>query len=315
MLPRTPVSCKMVSRTCISIIAVILVPANGALADWFHDFNDGSVPASLVLFNPPGLPPSPTVVLDASSGYLTIADPLPASEGGAIAVGAREESEIFRDVRVSGSVNLDPAHRFGMGVVARNSPDGAYIFIVNFIPGSADEGRAVLLRADGRPSTTPEELAKSETQVDIDSSYVLQLDVVADQLTANVLDATGSVELISLSYFDPMPLAPGYSGVALARESGFEHLPLGGTWDDLSAVTIPEPAGARLFTVALAVRFAWRWLWRVADQRYVRQRLVYAGAGALDGGAAGCRRGAWPLGSSRRQAITCVPGAYRRCVK
>jgi len=233
---------------------MLIILPQPADADWFHDFNDGQLPAEWEFDAPPIFPPASSGVADASSGYLTIAESVSFDQGGTPVVRGLNTSEVFANVRVSGMIHLDPDLGTYMGLTARDTGPNAYIFGVEFAP-SADMGTISLGR--GGPPGTMILYSHTDfgipTRLDIEASYFLEFDVVGDRLTGRVLDAPGGNELISISYTDPNPImGTGFAGVHTDTAHGFEHLPTAGTFDDVSAVAIPEPSSAVLLGVALA---------------------------------------------------------------
>jgi hypothetical protein len=90
------------SLAYLAALCGMLGMAWGAHADWFYDFQKAP-PSSFV--TGPGGPPSATFSSSVGDGVLQLSDTtLPANGGAAVGAGL-ETSQVFTDVRVTGTVN------------------------------------------------------------------------------------------------------------------------------------------------------------------------------------------------------------------
>ena len=217
-------------------------------ADWFYDFEDNRVPESWVLWTHPSTNSnSNTYSVDASHGYLQIAESRSLNGGGTPVLRTVDKSETFHDVRLSASINLDPSVGTLMGLTTDTETNGGYLFGVEFAP-SADVGTAWFVRPGG--GRFDDWNSKRDfgipTRLEIDDSYFLQLDVIGDQLTGRVFDTQGGNLLLSMTQTVAHPIVvPKYAGVYSATPNGFEHIPTAGTFDDIRATTL-RPGDANL---------------------------------------------------------------------
>ena len=233
----------MRSRSTVVVTVFLIAFASRTQADWFHDFNNGQIPDSFEISIPPVFPQSSTWSADASEGYLRLSESRsPALEPpGTPVLVALETSEMFKDVRVSGTVNLDPSLGTFLGLQANNIGLGSYLFSLEIAP-SADEGTAWLAQTgmNGITQWGSKRDFGIPTTLDVNESYYLEFDVVRDQLTGRVYDAPGGTELINITQTAPNPFTePGFAGVYTDTAVGFEHVPTGGTFDNVAAVALP----------------------------------------------------------------------------
>ncbi|MEZ6121143.1 MAG: hypothetical protein R3C28_31880 [Pirellulaceae bacterium] len=232
----------------VSVLAVFtvgLLLSGKAGADWFQDFDDGHVPNWEFLPSP--FSPSDTFSADASNGYLSFAESRLGNQGGTYAIRAINTAEAFSDVRVSANVNIDPSIGTFMGLTVENLTD-AYLFGVDF----AVDGDVWLAQAGPAVNGIVQWGSKSHfdipTALALDGSYFLELDIVGDQMTGRVYDTAGGTELINISHAIPSPLpGPLYAGVYSDTTLGIEHIHTGGSFDNVSAKSLPVTPPARRF--------------------------------------------------------------------
>lgn len=223
---------------------LILCSVTAARADWFHDFDNG-IPETWQFRPPPNTPNSDSDTWTATleSGYLRLAEGRAPNDGGAAVIVSRDLSETFTDVRVSADVNFDPSVGKFMGLTVEND-NGAYLLGLETAP-SDQEGTLWLGHVGSGLTFWGSDLDFGiPTRLDTDLSYHVQLDVLGDVLTGRVFDEQGGTELISISQTIDEPIPPlRYAGVYTDSVPGFGNVPTAGTFDNVSAVTIPEPNG------------------------------------------------------------------------
>jgi len=222
------------------LIFVLLVVAHcgQANADWSYDFNDLKVPESWEVLPLPPFP-SDTWSIEASAGYLTVSESRTFNEGGAPVLRALDMSEAFVDVRVAGTVNIDPSQGTNLGLTTDSLGSGAYTFGIEIAP-SEERGTAWLGRAGGGiVSWGSERDFGIPTRLDIERSYYLELDVIGDEITGRVFDTQGGNLILSMSKIVPNPVTePMFAGVATDTPFGFEDTPTAGTFDNILAIAI-----------------------------------------------------------------------------
>ena len=263
--------------TCL----LIFCSATAARADWFHDFDNG-IPETWEFFPPPPLPnsDSDTWTATVESGYLRLAEDRAPNKGGTPVITSREISETFTDLRVSADVNLDPMLGTFMGLTVEND-NGAYLFGVETAP-TDQEGTVWLCQFSSGITCWGSELDFGiPTRLDTDLSHYMQLDVVGNVLTGRVFDEQGGAELINISQTisEPLP-GPRYAGVFTDIAPGFEHVPTAGTFDNVSAVTIPEPVA--LYDNVDNFRYDDDWLTPLGPDRKAAQQFLTRGNATID---------------------------------
>lgn len=228
-------------------LCLLTLASTVANADWFHDFDDG-IPDTWEFWVPPPVAnsDSTTWAVSGKSSYLQIGETRSIDDGGAGVISSGETSEVFTDVRVSGQVNVDSSVGTFMGLAVETVPSagiGAYLFGFETAP-SPDVGTVWLARGGGEGLVQwgSQRDYGIETRLDPKSSYYMQLEVLGNVVTGTVFDEADGVELIRISQVidDPTP-TPRYAGVYSDHAIGFSHLPTAGTFDNVSAVAIPEP--------------------------------------------------------------------------
>lgn len=232
----TPLRCTVI------VLLTLFAPAVG-FGDWYESFDDGTVPTGWEFLTPPWSP-SNTFAVDASSGSLLLSESRAPNQGGTGAIRAVNTNSSFSDVRVSADVHLDPTQGTFMGLTVENLTD-AYTFGIDF----ASDGDAWLAQAGPAVGGIWQWGSKVDfgidTVLDTNSSYFLEFDIVDNQMTGRVYDERGGAELINISHSIPRPIrGPLYAGVYTDTTLDFEHIPTAGTFDNISALSLPlVPAG------------------------------------------------------------------------
>ena len=242
---------------CAALLAGVwlLAPAP-ARADWNLDFQSPLPPNFVTTGLTAAGTPSPTFSAAIDSGVLRFRDTvLPGSGGAAVGFGVIA-NDVFTDVRVTGTLNPAGGSRNDLVLLARaHVPTvSSYAAGVNFSTGPASGVAYILKFVNGREvdnalNTDPEQ--GSQPRLPVDTSYYIQFDAVGNQLSLRVFDAPGGTQVAHVDYSD--------SGVGGARftsgPSGVANQVLGntllnGTFDNVSARVIPEPANFLLALLA-----------------------------------------------------------------
>jgi hypothetical protein len=219
----------------------------GAHADWFYDFQSAP-PTSFVTGS--GVagsgPPSATFLSSAGDGVLQFSDTLSPADGGAFGAFGIETSQVFTDVRLTGTLNpagtTDNILNLTRGDLAGNvytagfafadGPNGeraANLQIAKIVGGGPVK---IVLSTDASQGSQP-------PLTDLARGYFLQFDIVGNQLTARLFDVEGGTQLLVVNYTDSgdggPPLASGMAGVFALATGGL----LGATFGPVGATAIP----------------------------------------------------------------------------
>jgi hypothetical protein len=238
------------------IVAMFLVGCMPALVptargDLNYDF-ESPLPASFV-FNPIG-PQSATFEGGVDNGVLRLSNPQVLQGGPNFGAGGVETSQLFGNARVSAILNAAGTSNdfLGLSLHGAASSDDTYAARIEFNTGRLAVAKVVdYVPVFTIQSDSPEQ-GSQPLLSDLARSYLLQLDVVGNVLDARVFDEPGGHELLHVHYVDDQglggpPLPPGFAGVYALRSTGS----LNGTFDNLSVVTIPEPATCILAFIGL----------------------------------------------------------------
>jgi hypothetical protein len=193
-----------------------------AHADWFYDFQTAP-PASFVMASGP---PSGTFLSTAAVGVLQFSDTLLPADGGARLGFGEETSQIFTDVRVTGTLNPAGTTTNQLNLKARTDPQvvtTGYAAGINF-----DAGTLQVTKLVGQPIkivlSTDDSQGNQPPLTDRARGYFLQFDVVGNQLTARVFDVQGGTQLLVVNYTDTgdggPPFTSGVAGVTAVSTTG-----------------------------------------------------------------------------------------------
>jgi hypothetical protein len=191
-------------------------PIGAAAPKWFYDFQT-SPPASFVTGSDP---PSGTFSVSVGGGVLHFSDTALPADGGAFVGHGAEMSQVFSDVRVTGTLNPAGTTNNLLFLNARSDGQGdLYLAGIAFADGPTGEraGSLVIIKLAG--AINPLEVIQSSDDnqgnqpplADLGSSYFLQWDLVGNQQTARVFDGEGGTQLLLVNYTDTGAAGPPYT--------------------------------------------------------------------------------------------------------
>ncbi|MEL7036307.1 MAG: hypothetical protein AAFO04_11895 [Cyanobacteria bacterium J06592_8] len=230
---------------CGSAFSLLSATVHTANAAFFFDFDTpfpNSVISAGINSNGEVVPFLPSIETLDNNSFLRLSSELAASEGGFATSLFANTAYIFEDVQVSAVVNLTGDSNDEVAVLARgdlstlNSYNAAIDFALNRLILSKTVGGEVTVLADAL-NILPA----------LDQPYLIELEVIGNQLTSRFFDATGDVELFSLSAVDTdNPLVAGISGLAAdISQLTFPDFsdPNNSTFDnfDSRSISVPEP--------------------------------------------------------------------------
>lgn len=239
---------KMQFKHSLAYLAVLcgtLGMACGAHADWSYDFQ-APPPASFVMASGP---PAETFSSNVGGGVLHFSDTtLPADGGAAVGFGL-ETSQVFTDVRVTGTLN--PAgttnNQLLLNARAQNLVGDLYAAGIVFAdnPFGNKAGNLLIAKIVGG---VPVEIVQSSDDsqgnqsplADFATSYFVQWELVGNQQTARVFDVEGGTQLLIVNYTDTGVGGPAYvSGFAgVSSATAGNNVVVDGTFGPIRAMAI-----------------------------------------------------------------------------
>jgi hypothetical protein len=209
-----------------------------AHADWFYDFQTAP-PASFVMGSGP---PSGTFLSSAGDGVLRFSDTLLPAGGGARLGFGEDTSQIFTDVRVTGTLNPTGTTDNQLNLKARTDPQDVstgYAAGINFTTGTLQVTKLV-----GQPIkmvlSTDDSQGNQPPLIDRARGYFLQFDVVGNHLTARVFDVKEGTQLLVVNYTDTGDGGPAFtSGLAGVTAVSTTGGLVDATFGPVSATSIP----------------------------------------------------------------------------
>jgi hypothetical protein len=230
-----------------------------ASADWFHDF-DGIANDPVTAWKVPDSNTFQTDyehTVDGTNKMFRAWETRTGAEGGTTDAGVRNpNTESIVDVRVAATINPALNTDDSLGLAARNVSYGNfYMAGVNFTTGGF-----FILKIES--VDTVHWLRSGKTVEDLSRSYYMELDVVGTEeprLTARLFDERGGTLLQSIAAVDDGSFGGGsYSLGQAATWSTVADGVLDVSFDDISAITIPEPSSALLTALGLLGLTVWR---------------------------------------------------------
>lgn len=220
--------------------------ACGAHADWFYDFQSAPPTSFVTGSGPPPLPSSATFLSSAGDGILQFSDTSSPAGGGAVGAFGIETSQVFTDVRLTGTLNPAGTTDNILNLTRGDLAGNVYTAGIAFADGPNGE-RAGNLQIAKIVSGGPVKIALSTDTsqgsqpplTDLARGYFLQFDIVGNQLTARLFDVKGGTQLLVVNYTDTgdggPPLESGMAGVFALATGGL----LGSTFGPVGATAIP----------------------------------------------------------------------------
>lgn len=206
---------------------------------------------------------SATFATSFNDGILRLSDSRTPAQGGAggifgFGAFAREQSQIFGDVRISAILNPLGNSDDLLNVVRGRRDVGLYTAGIDFSSGRL--GIAKLLPEALGPvavynSDDPNQ-GSQPLLTDLNRSYFLELDIIGNEISSRVYDEPGGTQLLQVSFLDDNiggpALEPSFAGVSVIW-IGTNSTNLEGSFDNLSATAIPEPTSGILLGAGLVV--------------------------------------------------------------
>ncbi|MBC8235891.1 carboxypeptidase regulatory-like domain-containing protein [bacterium] len=225
------------SLVYLAMLCLMVVVTLSANADWFHDFEAPLPPSFMTQGLTLSGAPSPTFESSVEGGFLTLSDSKTPKSGGSIFTLGAEMSEVFSDVRVTGTVNVSETTQNDLSLFARGDLDtlSAYVVSIDFIDGVVSIGKSIGgVMVDS--ASTHIKLPR------LDTSYFVQFDVVGNQLASRVFNREGGTQLLDVNYTDigvgGPPFISGVSGIVASTES--DEIMINATFDNVSSTVISE---------------------------------------------------------------------------
>ena len=245
----------MSARTSLLLLALVVaaVTTPAARADWMLDFESTPRPDFVMTGLSATGAPSATFRGAVESGVLRMSDSRLPGAGGAVTAFGVVATDMYSDVRVTGTVNPAGGSVNDLVVLARaHVPTvSSYAAGINFTTGQT----YILKFAGGREvdnalSTDPDQ--GSQPPLPVDRSYYLQFDVIGNQLNLQVFDASGGEVRSRIAYSDTGVGGPRFlSGASGVAGQVVGDTLLNGTFDNVGSMVIPEPAGFAILGLAL----------------------------------------------------------------
>jgi hypothetical protein len=229
---KTPFEKSLVYLAMLCLMVIVTLSAS---ADWFHDFEVPLPPSFMTQGLTLSGAPSPTFESSVEGGFLTLSDSKTPHSGGSIFTLGAEMSEVFSDVRVTGTVNISETTQNNLSLFARGDIDtlSAYVVNIDFIDGDLSVGKAiggVMVDSAGTHTKLPR----------LDTSYFVQFDVVGNQLAARVFNRERGTQLLDVNYTDigvgGPPFISGVSGIVANTDS--DEIMINATFDNLGSTVI-----------------------------------------------------------------------------
>jgi len=200
---------KMQLKPSLAYLAALcgtLGMAWGAHADWFYDFQTAPPPSFVTSSNPP----SGTFSASAEDGVLHFSDTTPFTSGGPFVADGVETSQVFTDVRLTGTLNPAGTTNNLLLLAARQDSFGSYVAGIAFgdIPGLGVTAGTLSITKNVFPNVVEVVQSSDDSQgnqpalQNLATSYFLQWDLVGDQQTARVFDHEGGTQLLVVHYTD-----------------------------------------------------------------------------------------------------------------
>jgi hypothetical protein len=267
----------LIRKHCLFLVAlgVTLLVGESARSDWFYDFNNGTIPSSLKSMSwGNGYTLNGTLSTSAQGGYLTLKDKtgLPYANGGTME-GDVYNPEVFTgDVMVTATINVSGGTTndyFGLG--ARNTANTTnftgYWAYMSF--GSWQTGKLVVGKNVGSTANSDLFATSNGSISNKSGSYFLKLSVINSPITGyptvtgDLYAYEGGPVLLETSLVDTNlgGISPWKSGVAMAWATpDASPNSLNATFDNIRAVSVPEPGTLLLLSVGTTglLALAWR---------------------------------------------------------
>lgn len=255
---------RFTTSVLTAAVAVVLGFANSAQADWSEDFNGSTLQNNWFFGSINGLG-SPSATFSPNNqganypdaivnNQLQMADTNSVATGGAAqAFGVVLQN--FTDVRVSGIINpngntssSDTVALIARGNIASGEFYGAEI--------SFEDGKLIVFRNDDLAGNGMDLDSMTIPGLTNADSVYLDFVLVGSNINLQAYDAPGGNLLGSVSATDAN-YSQGVSGV-LGFFAGDVNKPFLAEYDDLSSITVPEPATMTIALVALTAGIASR---------------------------------------------------------
>jgi hypothetical protein len=247
--------CKLF-LTCGSAIGLLSTTPNSANAAFFFDF-ESPIPPDLIISA--GVPLTGDLIsIDTSietrnnNSYLRLKDKQSPIEGGSVSGFFINQDQIFDNVKVSALLNPAGNSNDEIAVLARVdlSSLSAYAATIDFSNGELLLAKIIGGQAGDRAII----LANAFNILPaLDRAYFVELEVIENKLVSRFFDASGSVELFSLSATDTNnPLITGTSGVAVdISQVSFPNFndPNNATFDNFRSRSISVPESSNLLSL------------------------------------------------------------------
>jgi hypothetical protein len=238
----------------LGLAAIAPVVRQAKSADWFHDF-DGVADDPVTDWKWPW-PPSPTFqsdyayTVDGTNRMFRAWESRTPSEGGTqwTGLGSSAADASIIDVRVGATINPAGGTDDRLGVLARGVEWGKFYFTsVNFTTGDF-----IIFTATG--VGTAEFLTMADPIEDLSRSYYIEMDVLGQeepQITVRLFDELGGSLLRTITAVDTAVGGPAYGfGPAGTYGEAAADSVLDVSFDDISAITVPEPSSFALTLMA-----------------------------------------------------------------
>jgi hypothetical protein len=211
------------------VVDATLGPIGAAAPKWFYDFQRPP-PASFVTGSDP---PSGTFSVSVGDGILHFSDTTLPADGGAFVGYGVEMSQVFSDVRVTGTLNPAGTTNNLLFLSARSDGHGdLYLAGIAFADGPTGEraGNLLIIKLAGgnHPIETVQSSDDSQGNqpplTDLARSYFLQWDLVGNKLTARLFDVERGTQLLTVNYTDTgaagPPYTAGFAGASAVSTGG-----------------------------------------------------------------------------------------------
>lgn len=230
---------------------MLLVSVRQLRADWIDTFDGGLHQSWSTISTTNALRSSPSFSFASDGTQLVITDPVPAA-GGGTNTGVGYVNQSFHDVEMTATFNPAAAANMNahLSLVARGNPSAyqAYVFGIDwFDTEGVPKGFVFLNRIDGLGSQTYLATGWIPGFTLAEDPFV-QFTLIGRRLVGEVYDAPGGNLLVSLSALDAT-YSSGVSGVAVSVQD--QSIPVLGTFDNVSAASVPEPSACVLGALGL----------------------------------------------------------------
>jgi hypothetical protein len=238
----------------VFLLAASWVVACGGFAKGDFSYNFASPPPASFQTGVIG-PPSATFSASFANGMLRLSDsrtPAQGGIGGSPGFGAfgLEQSQVFRDVRISAVLNPAGNSDDLLNITRGHGGVGVYSAGIDFSSGRLTLGPVAMFNSDDPNQGSQPRLTN------LNRSYFLTFDVIGNEINARVYDQSGGNQLLHGHFTDNNlggpALQPSIAGVSVIW-LGTNATNLDGSYDNLSAMAIPEPNSAIWLTFCLVV--------------------------------------------------------------